>query len=76
MIAKTSFLNLLYVGTYCEKHGQLFSWNRSIDELQCIPATNIVTIGGYFQVITLRSNFFCEVELELLKFNLIIVLKS
>ena len=50
VIPKTSFLNVMSVGTYCEQHGQVFSWNRSIAELECILATNLVTIGGYYQV--------------------------
>ena len=35
-----------FVGTYCISN----TWSRSIDELQCIPATTIVTVGGYGQV--------------------------
>ena len=35
-----------FVGTYCISN----TWSRNIDELQCIPATTIVTVGGYGQV--------------------------
>ncbi|XP_023347850.1 uncharacterized protein LOC111716612 [Eurytemora carolleeae] len=49
LVCKPGYVPRLYRGTYCEQHGQVFSWNRSIAELECILATNLVTIGGYYQ---------------------------
>ncbi|XP_023347009.1 uncharacterized protein LOC111715850 isoform X2 [Eurytemora carolleeae] len=46
LMCKPGYVPKLHTGTYCISN----TWSRNIDELQCIPATTIVTVGGYGQV--------------------------